>query len=123
VRRALAAYSLAGQLCVTSGCGGNPAARTDVVAFSRAITAEATQDSVRQLARTLKQAWIVEDTPVKWRLLTPSEFGAKNWVAEITFRTDGHIRAVRYSDVNSLGTQYRPDGVPDDQCLDPAGCS
>lgn len=117
-----AAAVLLGLLVVWSGCARGREARRDVETFARTVSPRSDKDSVRASVKNLQHAWLIEDTPEHWRLLTPDEFGASNWVAAIVFGPDGRLRSIRYGTVDSLGTKYRVEGVPQDQCFDSNGC-
>lgn len=117
------APAMIGIVVVAAACGAEGEARREVETLARSVSAQSDKKSVRGIARTFHHAWIVEDTADTWRLLTPNEFGARQWVAAITFGRDGRIRSVQYNTMDALGTKYRAKGVPSDQCFDPAGCS
>ena len=109
-------------IAVAAACGTGREARHEVEIFARSVSAQSDKESVRGIARGFHHARIVEDTAETWRLLTPDEFGARQWVAAITFGRDGRVRSVQYNTMDSLGTKYRAKGVPADQCFDPNGC-
>ena len=114
--------ALAIALIAAAACGSRREARRDVETFARSVSAQSDKASVRSLAKTLRHAWIVEDSAEEWRLLTPPEFGARHWVALISFRPDRRLRGVRCNTLDALGTKYRSEDVPPDQCFDPNGC-